>query len=248
MLSHHEIRRYSRQLILTDIEDEGQRNIGASTVVVIGLGGLGALSARYLVGAGVGNITLVDGDIVDISNLQRQVIYNEMHLGDLKAKALCTELKKVNPHVNVQFKSLYADSKNLLSIIEGATCVLDCSDTIETRKCINQACIEAEKPLFIAAASGLTWQGLNVSKQQENCGCYACLVELVEVPDNCMNHGILGPVVGMAACHQATQALLFLAKGFQANIKWGQYIHCHTAHCTVRSFALFPSSHCEVCR
>lgn len=248
MLSSSEIRRYSRQLMLPQIEEEGHENIAKSHVVIIGLGGLGSLAARYLVGAGVGNVTLVDGDVVNISNLQRQVTYNEMHLGGLKAKALLNELRKVNPSVNIKGKCVYADRDNLPGIIQSAHCVLDCTDTLAVRQLINQACFFADKPLFIAAASGCTWQAINLLPNQSNSGCYACLTNTIEVREDCVTQGVLGPVVGMAACHQATQALLFLAKGSNADIKWGHYIHCDATQSTIRAFALTRSIHCKVCQ
>lgn len=248
MLSNEDIKRYSRQLMLEEIGEKGQQNIAQSHVVIVGLGGLGALCARYLVGAGVGKVTLVDGDTVDISNLQRQVTYNEIHLGDLKAKALYHELKKVNPNTNLNFKGVFVDSDNLPTIISDATCVLDCSDNIVTRKHINHACITASTPLFIAAASGLTWQAINVSPHDKATGCYACLVDHIDVREDCISQGVLGPVVGLAACHQTTQTLLFLALRENANIQWGHYISGNAAKGTMQSFSLTPSSFCEVCQ
>lgn len=246
-LNTQDIRRYSRQLMLDSVEDEGQAKLACSHAVIIGLGGLGSLVARYLAGAGVGTITLVDGDIVDISNLQRQVTYNEMHLGELKAKSLFNELRKVDPKLNIIFKSIYADSKNLPTLISTADCVLDCTDNIETRKHINAVTHRASIPLFIAAASGLRWQALNLPQNNERIGCYACLVEYINVREDCLSKGVLGPVVGMAACHQATQALLFLAKRFNADIKWGHYLSGNASQGSLRSFILPPSSTCEVC-
>ncbi|WP_233095307.1 HesA/MoeB/ThiF family protein [Alteromonas sp. IB21] len=246
-LNKQDIKRYSRQLMLDSVEDEGQAKFARSHAVVIGLGGLGSLVARYLAGAGVGTLTLVDGDTVDISNLQRQVTYNEMHLGELKAKSLYNELRKVNSRLNIKFKSLYADSKNLPTLISTADCVLDCTDNIETRKHINTATLRASIPLFIAAASGLSWQALNLPQNNKRIGCYACLVEYIDVREDCLSRGVLGPVVGMAACHQATQALLFLAKGFNADIKWGHYLTGNADLGSLKSFMLPPSSTCEVC-
>lgn len=248
MLSNDDIKRYSRQLLLPQIEEEGQQHIAQAHVVVIGLGGLGALSARYLVGAGVGNITLVDGDTVDLSNLQRQVTYNEMHLGELKAKALEGELRKVNPSINIINKNRFADSDNLPTLLSNATCVLDCTDNIAVRMQINAACFRTATPLFIAAASGHMWQAINLPQNSKTCGCYACLTSSINVHENCVSKGVLGPVVGMAACHQTTQVLLFLAKGFGADIQWGQYLHGNAASGTIQHFALPPSSHCEVCQ
>ncbi|TKB02083.1 HesA/MoeB/ThiF family protein [Alteromonas portus] len=247
-LEHQDIRRYSRQLLLDCIDHDGQLNLANAHAVVVGLGGLGSLTARYLAGAGVGNITLVDGDTVDISNLQRQISYNEMHLGELKAKSLHNELRKVNSHLNIRFRCLFADSDNLPTLISSATCVLDCTDNIFVRRQVNVATFRASIPLFIAAASGLTWQALNLPQNSATCGCYECLVNSIAVREDCLSKGILGPVVGMAACHQATQALLFMAKGFDADIKWGHYVNAHAGLATLQSFKLPPSSSCEVCQ
>ena len=298
MLNKDDIRRYSRQLLLNEIDEEGQANLRSAHAVVIGLGGLGTLASRFLVGAGVGTITLIDGDIVEVSNLQRQVTYNETHLGDLKAKALGNELHKVDPSIRINAKSLFACKRNLQKLIGSATCVLDCTDSVAIRKDINAACIAAKKPLFIAAASGLSWQAINLpchsflasahqlahgshctsenhdssktdyssqtdradhvnqqcqthnvsSKVYAPSGCYDCLVAQLNVTQDCQSQGVLGPVVGIAACHQATQALLFLAKGHMATIQWGHYLVGNAIDASVQSFHLPPSPDCKVCQ
>jgi molybdopterin/thiamine biosynthesis adenylyltransferase len=277
LLNKEDIRRYSRQLLLNEIDEEGQANLHNAHAVVIGLGGLGTLASRFLVGAGIGNITLVDGDVVEVSNLQRQVTYNETHLGDLKAKALANELHKVDPSIQINTKSMFADKRNLQKLIGNATCVLDCTDSVAIRKEINAACIAAKKPLFIAAASGFSWQAINlpchsrqphrlpnarllndrlpkearqaaVTEKNRDCGCYSCLVTQLQLPQDCQSHGVLGPVVGMAACHQATQALLFLAKRHLAKIQWGRYIVGNAVNATIQSFHLPPSPDCKVCQ
>lgn len=254
MLNKDDIRRYSRQLLLEEIDEHGQQNLFNAHAVVIGLGGLGSLVARFLVGAGVGagagSLTLVDGDVVDISNLHRQASFNETYLGDLKTRALHCELNKVNPAVNLAIKSQFADETNLPDIVSAATCVIDCTDSISTRMEINRACVKAQIPLFITAASGLSWQSVNLpcGNSETSCGCYHCLVSQIKVDENCSSHGILGPVVGMAACHQATQALLFLAKRHLTKIQWGEYIVGNAINGTTNSFHLPPLPNCEVCQ
>ena len=286
LLTKQDIRRYSRQLLLEEIDEEGQTNLHRSHAVVIGLGGLGTLASRFLVGAGLGNITLIDGDVVDVTNLQRQVSYNETHLGDLKSKALSRELHKVDPNINIKAKSVFADKRNLQQLIDNATCVLDCTDSVTIRKDINAACVAAKKPLFIAAASGFSWQAINlpchsfltsahqltpgsactgethdsnlanytspINKVSRNidppCGCYNCLVAQLNLTQDCQSQGVLGPVVGIAACHQATQALLFLAKRHLAKIQWGRYIVGNAVNATIQSFHLPPSPDCKVCQ
>ena len=248
MLTNEEITRYSRQLLVEAINEEGQYNLSIAHVVIIGLGGLGSLAARLLAGAGVGTITLVDGDVVEMSNLARQVPYNEMHLGELKTQALRRELNKVNPKLTLHIKSLFADKTNLPGIIANATCVLDCTDEVKERKQINEACAHKQLPLFIAAASGCMWQAVNLSYQDPKQGCYACLVSQINVREDCTTKGVLGSVVAMAACHQATQALLFLANKAHANIQWGQYLVYDTIKPALQTFSLSPSPHCEVCQ
>lgn len=248
MFTKQEINRYSRQLLVEQIDEEGQRHLAQSHAVVIGLGGLGSLAARLLAGAGVGTLTLVDGDVVEMSNLARQVTYNEMHLGELKTTALCRELKKVNPQVKIKLKSLFADSNNLPALLADATCVLDCTDEVAQRKQVNAASAKGHIPLFIAAASGCTWQAINLPQQGKECGCYACLVAQINLREDCASKGVLGSVVAMAACHQATQALLFLANRQKAPIHWGQYLVCDAISATMQSFKLLPSLSCEVCQ
>lgn len=248
MLTKEEVKRYSRQLLLEQVDEDGQHNIANAHAVVIGLGGLGSLVSRFLVGAGVGKLTLVDGDVVAISNLQRQVAYNERHLGDLKTDVMQNELKKVRSNVDITVKSLFADSDNLPLLLSDATCVLDCTDHVRIRKQINAACAALNIPLFIAAASGVSWQAINLPHDGGGCGCYACLVTQVDVREDCTSKGILGPVVGIAACHQATQALLFLAKRNKTAIQWGKYVVADAMLSTMQSFHLRPSPHCEVCQ
>ena len=248
MLTKQEITRYSRQLLVDAIDEEGQHNLTHAHAVIIGLGGLGSLVARLLAGAGVGTLTLVDGDVVEMSNLARQVPYNEMHLGELKTRALSRELNKVNPEVTLHIKSLFADKNNLPSILANANCVLDCTDEVKQRKQVNAACASKQLPLFIAAASGCTWQAINLSFQRPIKGCYACLVSQIKIRDDCTTKGVLGPVVAMAACHQATQALLFLANKQHADIQWGQYLVYNAVKPALQSFSLAPFPHCEVCQ
>ena len=102
--------------------------------------------------------------------------------------------------------------------------------------------------LFLAAASGCSWQAINIAGKPQNSGCYACLVEQMSIPETCMTKGILGPVVGMAACHQATQVLMYLANAQNPNIQWGKYLVSDAVQATMQSFHLPPSPQCEICQ
>lgn len=246
-LSADDISRYSRQLLLDDIVEEGQARLKQAYAVVIGLGGLGTLVARYLVGAGIGKVLLVDNDTVDKSNIHRQVLFNQEHIGQYKTKASYAQLRPVNPHTQIELAEVQANSSNLVSLISGAHCVLDCSDNITTRKAINAACVNQRTALFIAAASQYSWQALNLQLNENNHGCYACLLAQTKVQEDCISQGILGPVVGMAACYQATQALLYMANP-KVNITWGQYTIMNVATAQFQSFSLPAFEHCEVCQ
>ncbi|ANB20519.1 thiamine biosynthesis protein ThiF [Alteromonas stellipolaris] len=246
-LSSDDISRYSRQLMLDDIDEKGQARLKQAYAVVIGLGGLGALAARYLVGAGIGKVLLVDHDTVDKSNIHRQVLFNQAHIDQRKTQASYEQLRLINPHTQIELADVQANSSNLASLISGAHCVLDCSDNITTRKAINAACVSQRKALFIAAASQYSWQAINLRSNESNCGCYECLLAQTTVQEDCIKQGILGPVVGMAACFQATQALLYMANP-KVNITWGQYTIMNVASAQFQSFSLPPYKHCEVCQ
>ena len=246
-LSADDISRYSRQLLLDDIVEEGQARLKQAYAVVIGLGGLGTLVARYLVGAGIGKVLLVDNDTVDKSNIHRQVLFNQEHIGQYKTKASYAQLRPVNPRPRIELAEIKANSSNLPLLITGAQCVLDCSDNITTRKAINAACVNQRTALFIAAASQYSWQAINLQLSEKNSGCYACLLAHTRVQEDCISQGILGPVVGMAACFQATQALLYMANP-KTNITLGQYHIMNVATAQFQSFSLPAFEHCEVCQ
>ncbi|MDO6566560.1 HesA/MoeB/ThiF family protein [Alteromonas sp. 1_MG-2023] len=266
-LSSDDISRYSRQLLLDDIDETGQANIKQAYAVVIGLGGLGSLVARYLVGAGIGKVLLVDSDTVEKSNIHRQVLFNQDHIGQHKTQASYAQLRLVNPYTQIELAENQANSSNLPSLISGAHCVLDCSDNITTRKAINAACVNQRTALFIAAASQYSWQAINLRCNGSDSGCYACLLAQTTVQEDCMSQGILGPVVGMAACFQATQALLYLAStnvesgvnpeanpsaepkaNSETQNTWGKYYIMNAATAQFQSFSLPAYKHCEVCQ
>ena len=148
-LSADDISRYSRQLLLDDIDDVGQGRLQHAFAVIIGLGGLGALAARYLVGAGIGKVLLVDHDTVDKSNIHRQVLFNQAHIGQHKTQASYEQLRRINPHTQIELADVQANSSNLVSLISKAHCVLDCSDNTTTRKAINAACVSQRKALLL---------------------------------------------------------------------------------------------------
>ena len=246
-LTRTAIQRYSRQLLVAGMTEASQQTLATANVAIIGLGGLGGLAARYLVGAGVGHLHLIDGDRVSISNLHRQTLYTGQHIGQFKTIAAEQALSSINPDSSLSFTNTFVSSKHLHQILPNYDCVLDCSDSVDTRLAINAACLTHHVPLFIAAASGTTWQSINLHRSHKKHGCYACLTSFVDVNEDCMTKGILGPVVGMAASHQANQVLLYLTnKNTMDN--WGTYLNVDARTGVMNRFTLSPSPCCEVCQ
>ncbi|MCC3705459.1 HesA/MoeB/ThiF family protein [Rouxiella badensis] len=211
MLNDNEFMRYSRQLLLEDIGMEGQEKIRASTVLIVGLGGLGSPAALYLAAAGVGTLFLADDDTLHVSNLQRQILYRTADTDGHKAKIAQRELGKLNPLCHTEILTERLDAGNLQAIIARADLVLDCSDNMETRHAVNQACIEAGKPLISGSAVGFSGQLLVIEAPYSH-GCYRCLYPDLETPTrNCRTAGVLGPVVGVIGTLQALEAIKMLA-------------------------------------
>lgn len=195
--------RYSRQVVLPEVGVNGQAILRDSTVLLVGLGGLGSLSALYLAGAGVGRLLLCDPDHVTLSNLQRQVIYRSADLGRNKAEAAAAQLRALNPEVETEVIAADTWSSRLADV----DLVLDGSDNFPTRFATNAACVQARVPLVFAAAIRFEGQ-LGLIDPARRGGCYACLYpETGAAAERCEDAGILGPVVGTMAAQQALLAL-----------------------------------------
>lgn len=207
-LSASEAVRYSRHLALREIGEAGQEKIKAARVLLIGAGGLGSPSALYLAAAGVGTLGIVDDDRVDVSNLQRQVLYGSEDVGELKAQAASLRLQKLNPNVKVQAHATRLNAANVLNIVNDYDIVLDGTDRFTTRYLSNDACVLLGKPLVSAAIHRFEGQALTYVPSQGP--CYRCLFP--EPPadglvPNCAEAGVLGVLPGVMGTIQATEAL-----------------------------------------
>lgn len=215
-LSDAEWRRYGRQLLLPELGEAGQQRLRNARVLLVGLGGLGSASALYLAAAGVGELWLCDGDTVEVSNLQRQIIYGGEQLAQPKNRAAAKRLVALNPAVRCHSVPAL-DETNHWQLLAPAgrpvDLVLDGSDNMATRQRLNRACVELQIPLLTAAATG--WQGqlALLDHRQSHGPCYHCLYPDEQEPArNCRTAGILGPVVGMMGVMQALEAIKFLAE------------------------------------
>jgi thiazole biosynthesis adenylyltransferase ThiF len=209
--TEEQIKRYARHIILPEVGGKGQEKLLNSKVLVIGAGGLGSPAILYLAAAGVGTIGIVDFDVVDLSNLQRQVIHNTERVGTPKVESARKTVEMLNPDVKVITYNTRISKENIMDIIKDYDVVLDGTDNFPTRFLINDACYFAGKPLVSAAM--LRFEG-QVSvfdfRNKENSPCYRCLFPEPPPPGlvpSCQEAGILGSIGGIMGCIQATEAI-----------------------------------------
>ncbi len=207
-----ELSRYSRHILLDDIGIEGQERIRAAHVLVIGAGGLASPAVLYLAAAGVGTLTLVDDDVVDLTNLQRQIMHSSDTLGSPKVLSAQASATRVNPLTALVPLQQRADADLLDALVPQANVVLDCSDNFETRHAINAACVRHRVPLVSGAAVQFDGQISVFDQRDAACPCYACAFPAQIAPDAiaCATMGVFAPVVGVIGCMQAAQALMLV--------------------------------------
>jgi adenylyltransferase/sulfurtransferase len=203
-------KRYARQTKLSRIGQTGQQRIGESSVLIIGLGGLGSPAALYLAAAGVGELVISDFDVVEESNLQRQIIHDQASVGRLKTESARDRIQALNPECKVTMLEHELTGTELTEAIEHADVVLDCSDNFETRFAVNRGCVSCSTPLVSAAAIRMEGQ-MMCYLPDADAACYQCLYgEQYGEALTCESEGILGPVVGAMGTLQALNALLIL--------------------------------------
>lgn len=209
-LSDAELLRYHRQINLKGWDLAGQERLKASRVLIIGLGGLGCAAAQYLASAGVGTLTLLDGDKVELSNLARQVLHCDSRIGQYKVTSAASALAALNPHCHITPLAEYADGANLPALLGEQDLLLDCSDNLATRTLINRCCHAAGVPLVSGSAIRMEGQ-VSIFTWAEGEACYGCLSRLFgETDASCVVNGVMGPLVGMVGSLQAMEALKLL--------------------------------------
>jgi adenylyltransferase/sulfurtransferase len=211
-MTDQELLRYSRHILLNEIGVEGQQRLRGASMLVIGAGGLGSPAAFYLASAGVARITLVDGDSVDLTNLQRQILHTTGRIGTPKATSGQVMLAAINSDVQVVPVTQRADADMLAGLVSTATVVLDCSDNFETRHALNRACVTHRKPLVSGAAIRFDGQVAVFDLRHEASPCYACLFPPGDGADElCAVMGVFAPLTGIIGATQAAEALKLAA-------------------------------------
>jgi len=211
ILSSEEELRYNRQIVLRHFDFDGQEALKQAKVLIIGAGGLGCASSQYLASAGMGQMTLVDFDHIELSNLQRQLLHRDSRIGEFKSLSAKYELEQINPHCKVQAITKKLSEDELVELVELHDIVLDCTDNVDTREQINRACFALRTPLVSGAAIRMEGQ-ISVFTYGDDEPCYQCLSQLFGNGTlSCVESGIMAPMVGIIGAMQAMEAIKVIA-------------------------------------
>ncbi len=210
-MKDEQLLRYSRQILLPQIDIEGQQKLLAGHVLIIGLGGLGAPVSLYLAAAGVGKLTLVDDDKVELSNLQRQIIHTEKNINKLKVESAVESLHAINSEIQLEVKSKRLTKNELIEIVETADVVVDCSDNFATRFLLNEVTQQTKTPLVSGAAIRMEGQVTVYDARQQGSACYRCIYQdNGELQETCSESGVLSPLLGIIGSVQAVETIKLL--------------------------------------
>jgi molybdopterin/thiamine biosynthesis adenylyltransferase len=246
-MDDEQLLRYSRHILLPEIGIEGQQRLLDAHVLMIGAGGLGSPAALYLASAGVGTLSICDGDAVDLTNLQRQIVHREAAVGRPKVDSARDTLLAINPRVNINAIRERVDGARLAQLVAAADIVLDGSDNFATRHAVNRACVAAKKPLVSGAGIRFDGQLAVFDLRDAQSPCYACLFP--ESGENeemrCAVMGVFAPVVGIIGAMQAAEALKILSGAGQSLN--GRLLLLDALTMDVRTVRLQRDPACTVC-
>ena len=219
-INFHE--RYSRQIKLPSVGEEGQQRIHAASVLIVGMGGLGSPVAMYLVAAGVGHLSIADFDVVDDSNLQRQIAHGHADIGSLKTESAARTLKAINPDLRVDCHNITLESEELHALAKEHTLLVDCTDNFPTRFQLNEASLAAKIPFVSGAAIRREGQVTAFDPNQADSPCYQCLYPNQDVEAaSCAAEGVISPLVGVIGTMQALESVnILLGRGQLHGVVW----------------------------
>ena len=246
-MTDEQLLRYSRHILLDEIGIEGQTRIIGAHALVIGAGGLGSPAALYLASAGVGRITLADGDTVDLTNLQRQILHTQERIGQLKAVSGQTALTRINPQVVVEAIGERLAGERLEARVADADVVVDCCDNFATRYAVNRACVRQHTPLVSGAAIRFSGQLSVFDSRREDSPCYHCLFPEGDDAEEtrCAVMGIFAPLTGIIGAMQAAEALKIISGAGLAAI--GRLLLLEGLTMEWRSVKFSKDPQCAVC-
>lgn len=246
-MNDNQLLRYSRHILLPEIGYEGQDKLTKSHALIVGAGGLGSPVALYLAASGVGMLTICDFDVVDLTNLQRQIIHTTQSIGINKAVSAQQTLYEINPDVNIKTIQKKSTEQELANLVAQADVVIDCSDNFATRYALNRLCVQHQKPLVSGAALKFEGQITVYDMRSGTSPCYHCLF-----PDNgedtdlrCATNGVFSPLVGMVGTTQAAEALKILM-GIGESLQ-GRLLLLDALSMEWRTIKLKKDAACSVC-
>jgi len=244
-MDDEQLLRYSRQIMLPQIDVAGQEKLLSSHALIIGLGGLGSPVALYLAAAGVGRLTLVDHDQVDLSNLQRQVIHTSADIGRDKVESARDQILAINPDCQVNCIPAQLCGEALLEQVRSADIAIECSDNFASRFALNEACVKTGTPLVSGAVIRMEGQLGVFDARDTSAPCYACLYrEEGEDENRCSETGVLAPVAGLIGSLQATETLKLL---LDIPVDTGRLLLIDAERMQFRSMKLKKDPDCPVC-
>ena len=246
-MNDQQLLRYSRHILLPEVDISGQQQLLQSTVLIIGLGGLGSPAALYLAASGVGRLLLCDHDTVELGNLQRQIVHRTASIGQLKVDSAASLLHDINPEVACIAIPKRCSDETLVALIQQADVVLDCSDNFETRYAVNKNCLQYRTPLVSGAAIQFNGQVSVFDFRQPNAACYNCLFpgDSAAAELRCATTGVFSPLVGIVGAIQAAETLKLLI-----NIKrglTGKLLTVNAMDMQISRMGLTPDPSCSVC-
>jgi len=246
-MNDSQLLRYSRHILLSQVSYEGQNKLVNSHALVVGAGGLGSPVALYLAAGGVGTLTICDFDVVDLTNLQRQVIHTTQSVGINKAVSAQQTIYEINPEIIVNIIQKKSTEEEFATLVAQADVVIDCSDNFATRYTLNRLCVQLKKPLVSGAALGFEGQITVYDMRINTSPCYHCLF-----PDNgedtdlrCATNGVFAPLVGMIGTTQAAEAMKLLM-GIGESLQ-GRLLLLDVLAMEWRTIKLRKDSACIVC-
>ena len=245
-MNDEQLLRYNRQIMLPQIDVEGQQKLLHAHVMIIGMGGLGSPAAIYLTAAGIGTLTLVDFDKVELTNLQRQIVHRNTDIDKSKVDSAKHNLLAINPDVQINTIDLKPDQSTLNELVQRADVVIDASDNYETRFSVNTACVSHRIPLVSGAAIRFEGQISVFDKRQDDSPCYNCLYPKAgDAEETCSENGILAPVVGIIGSMQALETIKIIC-GIGETLT-GRLLILDALSMSWRSMKLKPDPACPIC-
>ncbi len=244
-ITSEEAMRYNRQIIIPGFDLDKQECLMSKRVLMVGAGGLGCSAAQFLCAAGLGHITIMDDDQVEVTNLQRQILHFEQDIGTHKTTSVKSKLQQINSGVSLECEQAMANKDNLPTLIKAHDAVLDCSDNLDTRKLVNELCYKAKRTLISGAAIRMEGQ-IFCASPKHNSACYACVSRFIgNMNLTCVESGIMSPVVGIIGAMQALECIKLLTDFGDPAINKLQMFDAMSS--TWQTFNVLKHDGCEVC-